>query len=139
VREFANQIVGCCDQIQTGQPVRRRSERGRARPSAVRGCQSKKAPLERGLYGYSGPTALKKSRSRELWCRRKKPDDIAFIVDPIDECALNAEGHCLLRTWGIEHLEGASVSEETVHVPTRVDKSTDDFTFVIAAESLFAT
>ena len=68
----------------------------------------------------------------------KKPDDIAFIVDPIDECALNAEGHCLLRTWGIEHLEGASVSEETVHVPTRVDKSTDDFTFVIAAESLRA-
>src|ERR1700730_1768353 len=46
----------------------------------------------------------------------KKPDEIAFIVDPIDECALNAEGYCLLRTWGIEHLEGASVSEETVHV-----------------------
>jgi hypothetical protein len=68
----------------------------------------------------------------------KKPDEIAFIVDPIDECALNAEGYCLLRTWGIEHLEGASVSEETVHVRSRVDKSTDDFTFVIAAESLRA-
>ena len=47
----------------------------------------------------------------------KKPDDSAFIVYPIDECALHAEGWCLARTRSIEHMEGASCgSDETVHV-----------------------
>jgi hypothetical protein len=64
----------------------------------------------------------------------KKPDDIASIVDPVDESTHHAECWCLRGTCSIELKESPCKEDEPVYIASLVDEGADDFTFVIAAE-----
>ena len=64
----------------------------------------------------------------------KEPDDIASIVDPVDESTHHAERWCLCRTCGIELKDSLIGEDKTVYIPVAIGERADDFTFVIAAE-----
>jgi hypothetical protein len=64
----------------------------------------------------------------------KEPDDIASIIDPIDESTHHTECWCLRRTCGIELKEIFAHEYKPMHIPIAIGERADDFTFVIAAE-----
>jgi hypothetical protein len=64
----------------------------------------------------------------------KEPDDIASIVDPVDQSTHHAECWCLRRTGGIELKESPSKEDEPMYIANPIGERADDFTFVIAAE-----
>ena len=65
----------------------------------------------------------------------KEPDDSALIVDPVDESTLHAECWRLRRTLGIVSVEIHAVEDKTMRIPIVISVRSDDFSFVIAAES----
>jgi hypothetical protein len=64
----------------------------------------------------------------------EEPDDIASIVDPVDESTHHAECWCLRRTCRIELKESPVGEDKTMYIPIAIGERADDFTFVIAAE-----
>jgi hypothetical protein len=64
----------------------------------------------------------------------KEPDDIASIIDPVDQSTHRAECWCLRRSWGIELKKSPVDQDKIMYILVTIGERADDFTFVIAAE-----